>query len=234
MVHPHSIGICYEGGLNVKGQFADTRTVAQKRSMAKLIRELLACFPKARIFGHGDQPGVHRACPCYDVGANQNGEKPSQSLKNQPQIRGRPMPGVQKPASDSGDIYARGAETCLRFKGHLCPGCRDMPQIQGTFMPGVQKHDPDSRDIYAWDAETRLRFKGHLCPGGRNQNQIQGIFMHGVQRHEPDLRLISHTISLLFYFGCSASKRLMAPRVTEGRFFCDTTFKYIQSGGCNN
>ena len=129
MVHPHFIAICYEGVLNEKGQIGYTRTVAQKRSMAKLIRELLACFPKARIFGHGDQPGVHRACPCYDVAKDLNGEKPSQSLKNQPQIRGRPMPGVQKPASDSGDIYARGAETCLRFKGHLCPGCRDMPQI---------------------------------------------------------------------------------------------------------
>jgi hypothetical protein len=97
--------------------------------MAKLIRELLACFPKARIFGHGDQPGVHRACPCYDVGADQNGEKPSQSLKNQPQIRGRPMHGVQKPDPDPGDIYVRCAETRLRFEGHLCPGCRDMPQI---------------------------------------------------------------------------------------------------------
>ena len=213
MVHPHSIGICYEGGLNVKGQFADTRTVAQKRSMAKLIREVLACFPKARIFGHHDLPGVHRACPCYDVGADQNGEKPSQSLKNQPQIRGRPMPGVQKPASDSGDIYARCAETCLRFKGHLCPGCRDMPQIQGTFMPGVQKHDPDSRDIYAWDAETRLRFKGHLCPGGRNPPQIQGTFMHGVQKPEPDLGLN--------YVRCaSSSPRFRSHfRESRGRFY---------------
>ena len=154
MVHPHFIAICYEGGQNEKGQIGYTRTVAQKRSMAKLIRELLACFPKARIFGHRDLPGVHRACPCYDVAKDLNGEKPSQSLKTQPQIRDRPMPGVQKPDPDPGDIYVRCAETCLRFKGHLCPGCRDMPQIQGTFMPGVQKAASDSRDIYAQCAET--------------------------------------------------------------------------------
>ena len=109
--NPHSIGICYEGGLNEMGQFDDTRTVAQKRSMAKLIRDLKAHFPKARILGHRDLPGVHEACPCYDVAKDQNGEKPSQSLKNQLRIRGRPMHRVQKPASDPWDIYARGAET---------------------------------------------------------------------------------------------------------------------------
>jgi N-acetylmuramoyl-L-alanine amidase len=35
--------------------------------MAKLILELSARFPKARIFSHRDLPGVHKACPCYDV-----------------------------------------------------------------------------------------------------------------------------------------------------------------------
>ena len=64
------------------------------------------------------------------------------------------MPGVQKPASDPGDIYARGAETRLRFKGHFCPVCRNPPQIQGTFLPGVQKPASDSRDISARGAET--------------------------------------------------------------------------------
>ena len=73
------------------------------------------------------------------------------------------MPGVQKHASDSGDIYARGVETSLRFRAHLCPGGRDKPQIQGTLMPGVQKHDPNRRDIYAQCAETRPRFRAELC-----------------------------------------------------------------------
>ena len=55
------------------------------------------------------------------------------------------MPGVQKHASDSRHIYARCAETCLRFEGHFCPVCRNLPQIQGTFMPGVHDLPPDLR-----------------------------------------------------------------------------------------
>ena len=109
--NPHSIGICYEGGLNAKGQFADTRTEAQKRSMEALIHELKTRFPKARILGHRDLPGVRKACPCYDVGADQNGEEPFQSLKTLPRIRDRPMPRVQKPALKPRGIYARCAET---------------------------------------------------------------------------------------------------------------------------
>ena len=93
------------------GQFADTRTVAQKRSMAKLIWELKTRFPKARILGHRDLPGVRKVCPCYDVAKDQTGEEPSQSLKSLPQIQGTFMHRGQKHASDSGHIYARGAET---------------------------------------------------------------------------------------------------------------------------
>ena len=84
---------------------------AQKRSMAKLIRELKPRFPKARVLGHRDLPGVRKACSCYDVAKDQNGEEPSQSLKTLPRIRGRPMPRVQKPAPKPRGIYAREAET---------------------------------------------------------------------------------------------------------------------------
>ena len=41
----HSIGICYEGGLDITGQPRDTRTQAQKTSLLRLIRHLLICFP---------------------------------------------------------------------------------------------------------------------------------------------------------------------------------------------
>ena len=57
------------------------------------------------------------------------------------------MHGVQKHAPDSGQTYARGAETCLRFRVGLCTGGRNMPQIQGRFMHGVQKRAPDSGHI---------------------------------------------------------------------------------------
>ena len=64
-----------------------------------------------------------------------------------PQIQGRLMHGVQKHASDSRQIYARGAETCLRFRVGLCTGGRNMPQIQGRFMHGMQKYASDSGHI---------------------------------------------------------------------------------------
>ncbi len=36
----YSIGICYEGGLDIRGQPADTRTEAQKAAMLWLLRQL--------------------------------------------------------------------------------------------------------------------------------------------------------------------------------------------------
>ena len=65
----HSIGICYVGGLDARGIPADTRTDAQKRSMAALLRSLRLDYPDACITGHRDLPGVKKACPCFDVKA---------------------------------------------------------------------------------------------------------------------------------------------------------------------
>lgn len=42
----HSIGICYEGGLDIRGTPADTRTPAQRASLVALLRELKRIFPK--------------------------------------------------------------------------------------------------------------------------------------------------------------------------------------------
>lgn len=60
-----SIGICYEGGLNVKGVADDTRTEAQKHSLYELLVALREEYPKARILGHCELPHVAKACPCY-------------------------------------------------------------------------------------------------------------------------------------------------------------------------
>ena len=38
----HSIGVCYEGGLDAQGHPADTRTDAQKQALKKLLEELRA------------------------------------------------------------------------------------------------------------------------------------------------------------------------------------------------
>ncbi len=43
----HSIGICYEGGLDQKGRPADTRTPAQKAALIALLRSLKIDYPDA-------------------------------------------------------------------------------------------------------------------------------------------------------------------------------------------
>ena len=63
----HSIGICYEGGLDKDGNPADTRTPAQKRTLENLLRSLATDYPEAEIIGHRDLPWVKKSCPCFDV-----------------------------------------------------------------------------------------------------------------------------------------------------------------------
>ena len=60
----HSIGICYEGGLDAEGQAKDTRTLAQQGTLLALIRELRKRFPKALVVGHHDL-NPHKQRPCY-------------------------------------------------------------------------------------------------------------------------------------------------------------------------
>ena len=62
----HSLGICYEGGLNARGQPADTRTLAQKLAMLQLLEVLHRRYPKALIVGHHDL-NPQKACPCFDA-----------------------------------------------------------------------------------------------------------------------------------------------------------------------
>ena len=87
----HSIGVCYEGGLDEKGRAADTRTPAQKLTLYTLLVSLKQDYPDAEIVGHCELPeqrmpielvrswlsrdgsrpsqleGVHKACPCFSV-----------------------------------------------------------------------------------------------------------------------------------------------------------------------
>ena len=75
----HSIGVCYEGGLDEQGRPADTRTELQKRSLRVLVRVLAMDFQTRRIVGHRDlSPDLDgdgviepkdrtKVCPCFDV-----------------------------------------------------------------------------------------------------------------------------------------------------------------------
>ena len=61
----HSIGICYEGGLDMAGRPKDTRTLAQRASLLGLLRELRKIFPKTLIVGHHDLNPM-KECPCFN------------------------------------------------------------------------------------------------------------------------------------------------------------------------
>lgn len=75
----HSIGICYEGGLDVRYRPADTRTEWQKHSLRVLIRTLLMDYPGCWVCGHRDlSPDRNgdgrispeewvKECPCFEV-----------------------------------------------------------------------------------------------------------------------------------------------------------------------
>lgn len=74
-----SIGICYEGGLDAKGNPADTRTSEQKNAMKWLLETLKREFDIKHIGGHRDfSPDLDgdgiiepeewvKECPCFDV-----------------------------------------------------------------------------------------------------------------------------------------------------------------------
>ena len=62
----HSIGVVYVGGLAKDGKTAkDTRTPQQRATMLKLLKELKALYPKAKIYGHRNF--ANKACPCFDA-----------------------------------------------------------------------------------------------------------------------------------------------------------------------
>ncbi len=80
-LNAHSIGICYEGGLDAKGKSKDTRTEAQKESLLKCLKEAMEYSGSdiKRITGHRDlSPDLDgdgvvepnewvKVCPCFDV-----------------------------------------------------------------------------------------------------------------------------------------------------------------------
>lgn len=76
----NTIAVCYIGGLDENGRPADTRTLEQRKSMLKLISELVASH-RCDVVGHRDlSPDVNgdgiiqpwewlKYCPCFDAHA---------------------------------------------------------------------------------------------------------------------------------------------------------------------
>ena len=69
----HSLGVCYEGGLDAGGAPDDTRTDRQKQALLRLLKRLKAAHPEARILGHRDLPGVKKDCPCFNAAVEYQG-----------------------------------------------------------------------------------------------------------------------------------------------------------------
>ena len=75
----HSIGICYEGGLDRYGNPKDTRTEWQRHSLRVLVRALLQDYPGSWVVGHRElSPDLNgngeiepeewiKACPCFNA-----------------------------------------------------------------------------------------------------------------------------------------------------------------------
>ena len=76
----HSVGICYEGGLDALGRPKDTRTPEQRAALRLLVSQLLRRFKgNVRVCGHRDlSPNLDgngaveprewvKQCPCFDV-----------------------------------------------------------------------------------------------------------------------------------------------------------------------
>lgn len=63
-----SLGICMAGGVAANGKTPENNfTPAQFKSLEDLVKRLLNEHPHALPIGHGQLPGVAKACPSFDV-----------------------------------------------------------------------------------------------------------------------------------------------------------------------
>ena len=63
--NPESIHICYVGGLKKGKVPANTMTSPQVESITRLLHDLFARYPSARLYGHNEFD--NKACPCFSV-----------------------------------------------------------------------------------------------------------------------------------------------------------------------
>lgn len=63
----YSIGVCYVGGCDRNMNPKDTRTEAQKKSLVRLVKALMALYhlPASRVFGH--YQFANKACPSFKI-----------------------------------------------------------------------------------------------------------------------------------------------------------------------
>lgn len=63
-----NIGVAYIGGIdNETEEPKDTRTPEQRQALREIVAMYKTEIPKLIVRGHRDWPGVHKACPSFDV-----------------------------------------------------------------------------------------------------------------------------------------------------------------------
>lgn len=65
----NSVGVCMVGGLANDAPWGPQNnfTPAQWAALKTTVADLLKRYPKAKVLGHRDFPGVAKACPCFDA-----------------------------------------------------------------------------------------------------------------------------------------------------------------------
>jgi len=65
----NSVGICFVGGVNEKDftKAENNFTPEQWTALEKLVKDVQTRYPKTKVMGHRDCPGVRKACPSFDA-----------------------------------------------------------------------------------------------------------------------------------------------------------------------
>lgn len=65
----NSVGVCLVGGLGNQAPWPPENNFTREQwaSLKKVVADLLKKYPKAKVLGHRDFPGVAKACPCFDA-----------------------------------------------------------------------------------------------------------------------------------------------------------------------
>lgn len=65
----NSVGVCLVGGVSEKDftKAENNFTPEQWAALEKLVKDVQTRYPKTKVMGHRDCPGVRKACPSFDA-----------------------------------------------------------------------------------------------------------------------------------------------------------------------
>ena len=104
----NSLGICMVGGTDARQRPQNNFTAEQWASLQTLLMRLGTKYPKARILGHRDFPGVAKACPCFDAIRWAEGLGLPAAKRLRPIAATRLMQDQEVPETEDGDEADQG------------------------------------------------------------------------------------------------------------------------------